>query len=335
MATADPDVLSIERYAEISAHIAYFKGVPARQILDCLDVDEVAWKRAHATWQRTMAAEIQEEQAPHVQKMGLVFQDTRKRLVDERATVDSIRRARAPVVAPVDNDAGAATLGEPSVSVDCEAGAMREASLLALPKPAPAPPSYLVAAATGVSSERIGEQPSYTSVESPSRPEAPPEPELAHPPAMVVSATPQGTSPGRRKAPPKTTPIDLEAVNRPALPFSSPAPAPVQPPLIRGEGNRVKDPQRGEAGTTARRSDSGSDAPPPQLTLQQYASLCVELNFRPEHAVQTLARYGLSLETRAAIDATWKARLARDPALRDAFSKACSTYHAFLASRGA
>ena len=66
----------------------------------------------------------------------------------------------------------------------------------------------------------------------------------------------------------------------------------------------------------------------PGLTLEQYASLCVELDARPERVVETLARYHLSSEGRASLDALWKPRLAADAALFAAFGRAYTTYKA-------
>jgi hypothetical protein len=69
----------------------------------------------------------------------------------------------------------------------------------------------------------------------------------------------------------------------------------------------------------------------PELTLEQYASLCVELDARPDRVVETLARYHLSGEGRASLDALWKPRLSADPALHVAFVRAYATYKASFA----
>jgi hypothetical protein len=67
----------------------------------------------------------------------------------------------------------------------------------------------------------------------------------------------------------------------------------------------------------------------PRLTLEQYASLVVELAVAPARVAETLRRYGLTAADKEAHDATWRARLADDRE-RAAFERACATYRAWL-----
>jgi hypothetical protein len=81
---------------------------------------------------------------------------------------------------------------------------------------------------------------------------------------------------------------------------------------------------------------AGSPSAYPALTMEQYASLRVELHKSPpERVAQTLARYRVPVEAQAALDEHWKERFDADPALRSAFLNACATYSAWLASRPA
>jgi hypothetical protein len=75
-------------------------------------------------------------------------------------------------------------------------------------------------------------------------------------------------------------------------------------------------------------------APPPAeisaFTVEQYASLCVDLAADPARADETLRRYHLSPEQRRAIDAEWHARFAREPSAWLAWDRACKTYQAWI-----
>jgi hypothetical protein len=74
----------------------------------------------------------------------------------------------------------------------------------------------------------------------------------------------------------------------------------------------------------------------PQLSLEQYASLCVELELDPTKTEETLGRYRLSADQRKALDEAWQPRVASDPTLHTAFNAACAAYKAWLvSSRGA
>lgn len=78
-------------------------------------------------------------------------------------------------------------------------------------------------------------------------------------------------------------------------------------------------------------------APPanlPDFTVQQYASLRVELRLYPDRTQHTLARYRVLPEARARLDRQWRARFDADPALLDAYSRAHTTYQANLTGEG-
>ncbi|WP_437553189.1 hypothetical protein WME97_17705 [Sorangium sp. So ce367] len=102
-----------------------------------------------------------------------------------------------------------------------------------------------------------------------------------------------------------------EVVMSPILPFlagSSPAPRPT--------ASAGAEPQGGAGG-------------PGQLSLEQYASLTVDLSLDPERTPETLRRYGLTPAQRTLVDATWTARLAQNAAERSAFEAARASYRAW------
>ncbi|MCK6587634.1 MAG: hypothetical protein L6Q76_08630, partial [Polyangiaceae bacterium] len=74
------------------------------------------------------------------------------------------------------------------------------------------------------------------------------------------------------------------------------------------------------------KSPAAEQSPSIQLTLEQHASLWVELTLRPDQEPAILARYHLKADQKDPIDRHWRARIAKDPALRDAWNRAFSQY---------
>ncbi|WP_437603077.1 hypothetical protein WMF28_15780 [Sorangium sp. So ce590] len=141
-----------------------------------------------------------------------------------------------------------------------------------------------------------------------------------------------GSSPPSRPTGGPRASVDLGATVAPAaagarpggksadpLPFVNPAPpsAPSRPA-----------PPTGAPAAAAKAAD-GAAGGPVQFSLEQYASLTVDLALEPERAPETLRRYGLTPAQRTLVDATWTARLAQTPAERSAFEAACSSYRAW------
>lgn len=71
------------------------------------------------------------------------------------------------------------------------------------------------------------------------------------------------------------------------------------------------------------------------LTIEQYASLTIDLLLDPDRTQEILRRYHLTLAQRALLDASWKARFAVNAAARTGFDAACAAYRAWkLQNRG-
>lgn len=68
----------------------------------------------------------------------------------------------------------------------------------------------------------------------------------------------------------------------------------------------------------------------PHLSVEQYASLCVEASLDPAGVPDVLQRYRITPEQRAALDAQWQERIAGDPGTRAAFERAAATYRRWL-----
>jgi hypothetical protein len=65
---------------------------------------------------------------------------------------------------------------------------------------------------------------------------------------------------------------------------------------------------------------------PPALTLEQHASMTVDIAVAPEHALEVLTRYRLTPEAKRAVDEYYRAMMAADPEVKDAWHRACQTY---------
>jgi len=73
----------------------------------------------------------------------------------------------------------------------------------------------------------------------------------------------------------------------------------------------------------------------PEMPLVQYAALCVDLGDDAELDAAILTRYRLSPESKAALDARYRARFTREPRLFDSFRRACDAHRAWLAEAAA
>lgn len=172
-------------------------------------------------------------------------------------------------------------------------------------------------------------------------------------PAPSIAATPPKQS--ARTLPKELTGTApaLEDPGGPALPFVASAPRPVTEAPKRSSSSVLEelsgttpllDAPRGPAlpfaeNARAPKASTMSVRPPvpaispPSLTLEQHASLCVELAIDPSRSAETLARYHQTLASKAQLDNDYRERFARDPALRAAWNRAYQAYGAWLAAR--
>ncbi|WP_437491977.1 hypothetical protein WME75_16740 [Sorangium sp. So ce1014] len=145
-------------------------------------------------------------------------------------------------------------------------------------------------------------------------------------PFIAGSSPPSRPTGGRRASVDHGATVAPGAAARPGgksadpLPFVSPGPpsAPASRPV----------PPAGAPAAAAKAAD-GAASGPVQFSLEQYASLTVDLALEPERAPETLRRYGLTPAQRTLVDATWTARLVQNPAERSAFEAACGSYRAW------
>lgn len=76
-----------------------------------------------------------------------------------------------------------------------------------------------------------------------------------------------------------------------------------------------------------------AEARPGGFTVEQYASLCVEVQLYPARRAETLARYRITEGQKAEIDAAWGSRFQADPSARATYDQAVATYRAWLAAQ--
>jgi len=69
------------------------------------------------------------------------------------------------------------------------------------------------------------------------------------------------------------------------------------------------------------------------LTLEQYASLCAEVDFSPARTEETLRRYQVTTAKKAELDRDWQARFSADPSVSAGWREAYRLYFDFLCAR--
>jgi len=85
-------------------------------------------------------------------------------------------------------------------------------------------------------------------------------------------------------------------------------------------------------------SDQTAPPPPPpppaqRLTLEQYASLCVEIALAPAREIEALARYRITPREKVLTDEYYRARIAASPEVSAAWERSFQSYQAWLQSR--
>lgn len=121
----------------------------------------------------------------------------------------------------------------------------------------------------------------------------------------------------------ETEAVDVGALARRVLAFGPPKPSEPNKPA--------------ESNNTYSAPAAGARPPAPAfpaLTVEQYASLCVDLELAPHNAAEVLRRYGLTAEGKRTLDEGWARVFAEQPARRAAFEHAKATYRAWLTRGG-
>lgn len=152
----------------------------------------------------------------------------------------------------------------------------------------------------------------------------PPAPPIATPTYLRVVPTPTAAAAVSERVPP---PAAVPASSRACL----------LPPVNKAPAHLLGTlPTSGPSGPALPfRAPAPKVVPTPTLTLEQYASLCVELDRWPAARPAILARYQIANDVGlAALRVSWNDRLASDPSLFARWTPACERYRAWLDREG-
>ena len=157
-------------------------------------------------------------------------------------------------------------------------------------------------------------------------------------PPKAAAVRPPPPDPPSAATPPardytETAEVDVGALARAVLAFG--------PPKETRQGVAIDSSSPRPPGRPAEppRASSGGPSPvspqaqAPGLTLQQYASLTVDIELNPAQTADILRRYGAHEEGKRALDEQWAQVLGDQPARRAAFEEAKAYYRAWLSGR--
>jgi hypothetical protein len=329
--TESPPPLTMRDYAAVLAYLSHYPGEQRADVLDRLEVSEGEWKEADKRWPAAMIQELLDEDHSLSDAFNDAFVSVKRRLKKEKPDIESLTPLRPstssaakPLVVPAEPPAQPASA--PAASVFAPS-----APVFAPPAPVFAPPAPVFAPPALISS----------------------------PPAPVVASDHESLVPlGMRNFKSlKGTHAVVDAAPAPALPFRAPitgepsAMAKAEPRSLVPEGMRGFTSLSGTQGVNPLPAGpalpfAGAKGPPPappppappppivgkppsdlpSLSVEQYASLCVELELEPERTAETLQRYRLTPEQRVSLDASWRERLAQASGLYAAWTQAVTRY---------
>ncbi len=121
----------------------------------------------------------------------------------------------------------------------------------------------------------------------------------------------------------ETEAVDVGALARRVLAFGPPKPTEADSPHPAPAQQAATAPQPRQAAPAV-----------PMLTVEQYASLCVDLELSPQSTAEVLLRYGVTQDAKRTLDEGWSRVFAEQPPRRAAFEHAKVTYRAWLARGG-
>jgi hypothetical protein len=297
----DPTLdIDFATYAEVLAHLRHFPADKQEEVVARLGHDPGAWRVVAAKWSAARDSALEEGDADLANRFGSVFTRTRSRLQLQQPSLESLGPLPPPRLAP------------PQPAVPPEPSA---------PEPSSPPEVEMQQSTAQRGAVAAAALPSFLAV-----PVASPLPAVVRPPSALTS----------------TVAVVIEPpASAGHLPFRTADPAVAlegalaHARAVQGEPRPAAAMAGGTVGIST--DDPAHSAPPPgcpDLTLPQYASLRVELHQRPADTAAILARYGVSADARAALDAHWRARFEADPLRRMEFARAYAAYLAWLRRGG-
>jgi hypothetical protein len=306
------DAIGIDRYAEVMAHLRYFPADKHAEVIARLGIRQGDFQAAAKKWQTVRDAERAGGKLEVTARFGRIFAATRAMLDAQRPSLESL----GPLPGP-DGALGVPPPLPPALPAtpfDAASGSQPPIQV----------PTYIAAEqGTWGQGSFPRPQPLAGPVRAPEQSAVVQPPMIVRPPAALAATSLGAVAPVGSVMPfstaDKLTGDAFERAVAHAEGVAGPRPAPARP-AVGSETVGV--------GTDA----AGRALPPglPDLTVEQYASLSVELKLAPDRVEATLARYGLSTPRRDALDAHWKARFAADPPLRMTFAARYAKYAAYL-----
>lgn len=341
------DDLTMAEYACAGAHIQYFRKAPLADVLEALGLEPASYNEACTKWTAVLVDESAADETEQAKLYGDSYTRTTAKLRKEKPLLGDIEPLLKRKITPAEPKEAPPSASEPppvSTPVIVDNGA---------PPVAVAVPSYLKAPLVAAAAP-----PPPAAVSSPSHRSAPVGPP-ATVPAQVLTAPPQIVTPPLvviappLAASPALAPhADVEAADetlppgsRPdraaALPFGdtpSPsflaavaAPHPVAPRDDAGETMFLAVVPGGSAALPFAKDP---DPPLPRLTLEQYASLLVDLGRAPAQRTAVMAQYGIMDEAMMhRLQLLWKTRGELDPMFSAKLEAAKAGYARWLAGR--
>ena len=356
-----PEGLTIEGFAHVLAHTQHFGRHSLAEVLLRLGLDDVHWEVASRGWATALADESSIGATHLATRFGSTFGATLARL---KATQPSLTSLGPLPIEGSPRGASAAVEETPSVRPRFERptylrGTVRPETL----KPDSIDPNLVPPGLRGVTDPRGT---------APVDPRAASQPVLPFDASAVPTITPRlkgsaerhlmGVLLGGETQDVSTVVASMVARGEiPGLPWSSspqPEKATATPPQV-SDADRtsaeakvpVEDvsthrreldlgPPISEApgrlpisATTLMEIAVAASPPVPALTVEQYASLCVEVGLWPAESESILARYGITAAQRTLLDEHWKSRMQADVALRNAWRQAFDTYGDWILSQ--
>jgi len=325
--------LSIEVYADVLAHVRHFGRREQSEVLRRLGVSEVDWELAVRGWTEALSEEAAQELEVLSRRFAGAFAVARARLKKEAPSIPSLVPLPGRTAAPEEESAPPIeqVLPEPQPAQALPPWPATTSKPVAPPPPLPNVPPMIprgmrhfmsLGATTGPITDGVIRTPlPFTA--------APAEKAMEN--AVAHAEATQGPEIAARGLDGATADISGAVPKGHAVPFSG---VPATAPPILNETSELPAAARNRPVIPFRDGVTAEDRKPiddvPAISLEQYASLCVELQLHPERKQEVLHRYRLIDEQWGKLNAAWTRRLSSDPELRNNWNQAQDVYRAWL-----
>lgn len=357
--SARDDVLTLEGYAEVLAHIRHFGKIKGAEVLERLAISDSQWSNAQSLHSSALVDASEAGDPEPGDRFGATFVETRARLAREQPLLETL--------GPRASDAASEQAAPPAESASAPEGSATSAPL----ESPTSQPFAKTALPRAPASGQDGRSPWAQGAASAGAP-----PSAAYmasgvlsPPAAVAFGGAGGApilpsylvntpAPIIHSAPtPPTEDINATAELRvvpsgPALPFSKDAaPTPFLPPEEPKLRPSPRDPcdetaslpailavkpilpfgRQAAAPVPATPADDGTVVEPGMLTLAQYASLCAELATLLQPRATVLLRYGLADDAaRTRQETYWARRMKKNDPLKAKYKELVTSFQEYL-----